>query len=66
LPQRRVPPSWQGVVPPRVRDAVDDEPEGDIERQLRNLAERYRGAYDAWVECVADLGDEIGLDPSER
>ncbi len=54
-------PAWQGVVPPRVRDAVDDEPEGDIERQLQNLAERYRGAYDAWVECVTDLRTEIGL-----
>ncbi len=54
--------SWHGVVPPRIRDAVDEEPEGDIERQLQKLAERYRRAYDAWMECVIDLRDELGLD----
>jgi hypothetical protein len=58
-------PSWQGVVPPRVRDAVDDDPEGDIDWQLEKLAERYRGAYDAWVECVMDLRDELGLDSTD-
>jgi hypothetical protein len=59
-------PSWQAVVPPRIRDAVDEEPEGDIDRQLRKLAKRYRNAYDAWMECVIELRDEIGLDPRNR
>lgn len=59
-------PSWQGVVPPRIRDAVDEEPEGDIGEQLRKLAKRYRRAYDAWMECVTDLREEIGLGSPDR
>ena len=59
-------PSWQAVVPPRIRDAVDDEPEGDIERQLEKLATRYRSAYDAWKDSVAELRDEMDLGSSDR
>jgi hypothetical protein len=59
-------PSWHAVVPPRIRDGVDEEPEGDIERQLQKLAKRYRDAYDAWMDCVTELRDEMDLGPSDR
>ena len=55
--------SWHAVVPPRARDAVDDHPEGDIGGQLDALAERYRGAFEEWAGCVADLGRKIRYRP---
>ncbi len=50
-------PTWQAVVPPRVRDGEDDD--GDITAQLKSLAQSYRIALDEWVECVAELGTLI-------
>lgn len=46
---------WQAVVPPRLVEDVDDELEGDIETQLEMLADRYRGAFEAWMDCVVEL-----------
>ena len=59
-------PSWQAVVPPRIRDDVEDEPEGDIAGQLQQLVERYRGSLDEWMQCVAELGGEIEYRPPEQ
>ena len=50
-------PSWQSVILPRVRDAVD-EPEVDVDRQLEVLAGKYRHALDAWTDGIAELSQE--------
>ena len=48
-------PSWQAVVLPRIRDGADDELEGDIAKQLDDLAEGHRNALDQWMDCIAEL-----------
>ena len=48
-------PSWQAVVLPRIRDGADDELEGDIAKQLDDLAEGHRIALDQWMDCIAEL-----------
>jgi hypothetical protein len=58
-------PSWQAVVPPRILDGAEEEPEGDIARQLERLARRYRSAYLAWMDCVTRLRDEMGLESED-
>ena len=50
-------PSWQSVILPRVRDAVD-EPEVDVDRQLEVLAGKYRHALDAWTDGITELSQE--------
>ena len=39
-------PSWQSVILPRIRDAID-EPEVDVDLQLEVVAGRYRQALHA-------------------
>jgi hypothetical protein len=46
-------PTWQAVVPPRIKDGADDD--GDMARQLESVALRYRAALEEWAECVAGL-----------
>lgn len=58
-------PTWQAVVPPRIRDGSDDQVEGDIGRQLESLTKRYREALDEWAGCVAELG-RVVRHPSHR
>ncbi|MGH9390264.1 MAG: hypothetical protein ACRD1Z_11670 [Vicinamibacteria bacterium] len=45
------------ICPSRLRSRT----EGNIGEQLRKLAQRYRGAYDTWMECVTELCGEIGV-----
>jgi hypothetical protein len=49
------------LVLPRIRDGVDDDPDIDIEQQLRDLAAGYRAALDVWLDCVAELGQQLGI-----
>jgi hypothetical protein len=52
-------PSWQAVVPPRVEDSPEDDPDADAGDQLAALAGQYAHAADVWAECVAALAEQI-------
>ena len=41
--------SWQAVVPPRVEDSPEDEPDADVGDQLAALADQYADAADTWM-----------------
>lgn len=58
-------PTWQSVVLPRLRDAVDEDPEFDIDLQLDALAEKYRGALDEWMASVVELRDRLDVPQQE-
>jgi hypothetical protein len=58
--------SWQAVVPPRVEDSPDDDPDEGVEDQLAALADGYADAADTWAECVAALAAQIEDRPPRR
>ena len=48
--------AWQAVNPPRVWDDPERrEKEGGVSEQLADLADRFKGAFEAWMTCVSDL-----------
>jgi hypothetical protein len=47
--------AFREVAPPRVTDNPDRRPEGNIRRQLVDVARRFRGAFEAWMDCVSEL-----------
>jgi hypothetical protein len=59
-------PSWQAVVPPRVEDSSEDEPDGDAGDQLAALADQYAEAADVWAACVAALAEQIEYRPPRQ
>ena len=58
-------PTWRSVVLPRLRDAVDEEPDADVGPQLEDLTRRYRHALDTWASSIAELRQSLDIRPRE-